>query len=77
MTALAALWLPILLSAVFIFIVSSVIHMAPLWHKSDFAALPDQEKAIIALRALAIPSGDRKRNTRDSEGRRRYNVPRK
>jgi hypothetical protein len=58
MTALATLWLPILLSAVFVFIVSSIIHMAPLWHKSDFPALPNQEKAIIALQALAIPPGD-------------------
>ncbi|HEX7420299.1 MAG TPA: hypothetical protein VF505_10460 [Thermoanaerobaculia bacterium] len=36
MTALTALWLPILLSALFVFIVSSIIHMAPLWHKNDF-----------------------------------------
>ena len=33
MTPLTALWLPILVSAVFVFIASSIIHMLPLWHK--------------------------------------------
>jgi hypothetical protein len=58
MTALAALWLPILLSAVFVFIVSSIIHMTPLWHKSDYPALPNQDQVSAALRSLAIPPGD-------------------
>jgi len=58
MTALAALWLPILLSAVFVFIVSSVIHMTPLWHKNDYPAMPNQDRVSVALRALAIPPGD-------------------
>jgi hypothetical protein len=58
MTALAALWLPILLSAVFVFIVSSIIHMTPLWHKNDYPAMPNQDQVTIALRTLAIPPGD-------------------
>ena len=57
MTALAALWLPILLSAVFVFIVSATIHMTPLWHKNDYPALPNQDQVSIALRSLAIPPG--------------------
>jgi len=36
MTGLSALWLPILLSSVIVFIVSSIIHMASPWHKSDY-----------------------------------------
>ncbi len=36
MTALTALWLPILVSAVAVFAVSSIIHMTPLWHKNDY-----------------------------------------
>jgi hypothetical protein len=32
MVSLASLWLPILISAVLVFMASSVIHMAPLWH---------------------------------------------
>ncbi|HEY8133442.1 MAG TPA: hypothetical protein VII12_16320, partial [Thermoanaerobaculia bacterium] len=58
MTALAALWLPILLSAVFVFIVSSIIHMTPLWHKNDYPAMPNQDQVSSALRSLAIPPGD-------------------
>ena len=58
MTALAALWLPILLSAVFVFIVSSLIHMTPLWHKNDYPAMPNQDQVSAALRSLAIPPGD-------------------
>jgi hypothetical protein len=58
MTELSALWLPILLAAVFCFIVSSVIHMTPLWHKDDFPPLPNEENARIAIGALNVPRGD-------------------
>lgn len=58
MTALTALWLPILLSAVFVFIVSSIIHMAPLWHKNDYPMLQKQDDVMNALRPLALPPGD-------------------
>jgi hypothetical protein len=57
-TALASLWLPIVLSAVFIFIASSIIHMGPLWHKNEYPPLPDQESARAALGALNVPPGD-------------------
>ena len=58
MTALSTLWLPILLSAVIVFVVSSIIHMAPLWHRGDYPALPDQDRVMDALRPFAIPPGD-------------------
>ena len=58
MVTLASLWLPILLSAVIVFIASSIIHMVLPWHKNDYARLPDEEKARAALRPLAIPPGD-------------------
>lgn len=58
MTALTALWLPILLSAVFVFIASSIIHMLPLWHKSDYPAVPNQDQAADAIRPLSIPPGE-------------------
>jgi Na+/H+ antiporter NhaA len=58
MTVLHSLWLPILLSSVFVFIASSIIHMAIPWHKSDHAKLPQEDKAMEALRSLAIPPGD-------------------
>ena len=58
LTGLTALWLPILLSSVIVFVVSSAIHMLPLWHKSDFPALPEQGRVMDALRPFAIPPGD-------------------
>jgi hypothetical protein len=58
MTALTALWLPIVLSAVIVFVASSIIHMLPLWHKNDYPAVPNQDRVIESLRPLAIPPGD-------------------
>ena len=58
MTMLAALWLPILLGAVFVFVASSIIHMAPLWHKNDFPQLPDENRARAAIGALGVPPGE-------------------
>jgi hypothetical protein len=58
MVSLTALWLPILLSAVIVFIASSVIHMASPWHKSDYPKLPNEEGLRAALRPLALPPGD-------------------
>lgn len=58
MTGLMALWLPILLSGIIVFIASSIIHMFLPWHKNDFATLPDEAKVAGALRPLNIPPGD-------------------
>jgi hypothetical protein len=58
MTSLCSLWLPILLSAVAVFIASSVIHMALPWHRGDFAAMPKEGELMDAVRPLAIAPGD-------------------
>ena len=58
MTGLSALWLPILLSAAMVFVVSSVIHMVLPWHKSDYPKLPNEQKVMDALRPLALSPGD-------------------
>jgi len=58
MTALSALWLPILLSSVLVFVASSIIHMASPWHKNDYPRMPREDEAMDALRPLAIPPGD-------------------
>jgi hypothetical protein len=58
MTGLHALWLPIVLSAVVVFILSSIIHMALPWHKGDFAKLPREDDVMSALRAFNLPPGD-------------------
>lgn len=58
MTDLTALWLPILLSSVIVFIASSIINMFLPWHKSDYPKIPNEDKVREALRPLAIPPGD-------------------
>ena len=58
MTPLASLWLPILLAAAGVFIVSSIIHMATPWHQGDFGAVPDQARVLDALRSFNIQPGD-------------------
>jgi hypothetical protein len=55
MVPLLDLWLPIVLSAVFVFVVSSVIHMALPYHKKDCLKLPAEEQAMAALRG--VPPG--------------------
>lgn len=57
MTDLAALWLPILLSAVFVFVASSIIHMALPIHRSDYRKMPNEDAARAALRDAKIPPG--------------------
>ena len=50
MVALSALWLPILVSAVIVFIASNVLWMAlPFWHRGDYGQLPDEKSIVDAL----------------------------
>ena len=58
MVAVYSLWLPILLSAVLVFVASFIIHMATPWHKSDYEKAPNEDKVMDALRPFAIPPGD-------------------
>src|SRR2546430_4574662 len=52
MIPLTTLWLPILLSTVFVFIASNILHMAiPAWHRADYGKLPDEKPVLDALRA--------------------------
>ena len=55
---LTSLLLPILLSAVFVFVLSSIIHMALGYHASDFGKIPNEDEALAALRKVNIPPGD-------------------
>ena len=58
MVALSTLWLPILLSAVIVFVASSIIHVVLPWHKNDYPQVPSQDKVMEALRPFGIPPGD-------------------
>jgi hypothetical protein len=52
MDFLMVLWLPIVLSAVIVFVASSIMHMMLPYHRSDYRKLPNEEKAREALRGL-------------------------
>lgn len=57
MVPLATLWLPILLGAVAVFLVSSFVHMVFRIHAGDWRKLPDEDRTLDTLRAAAIPPG--------------------
>lgn len=58
MTFLAQLWLPIVLSAVVVFLVSSILHMVLTYHQSDFVKIPNEDAIQAELRKHNIPPGD-------------------
>ena len=57
MVSITALWLPILLSAVIVFVASSIIHMLLPIHKNDYRKLPEEEKVLDALRSAGVTPG--------------------
>ena len=57
MVSLASLWLPILLSAVIVFVASSIMHMLLPYHQSSYRKLPDEEKLLGALRSAGLTAG--------------------
>jgi len=57
MVPIHALWLPIVLSAVIVFVVSAIIHMVLPLHKSDYRKLPDEDRVSDALRAAGVTPG--------------------
>lgn len=58
MVPVTSLWLPVLLSAVLVFVVSSVIHMFTPWHKGDVHGVPGEAEAMATLRRLQVPPGE-------------------
>ena len=57
MVPLAALWLPILLSATIVFGASSIMHMLLPYHKGDYHQLPEEDKLLTALRGAGLQRG--------------------
>ncbi len=55
---LSSLWLPILLAAVAVFVVSSVVHMALPIHKSDMKGMPQEDSVLDALRKAGLGAGE-------------------
>jgi hypothetical protein len=58
MVSVMSLWLPIVVSAVLVFVVSTVIHMVLGYHKSDIRALPAQDEIQESLRRFSLLPGD-------------------
>lgn len=58
MVSIPELWLPVLLSAAAVFIVSSIIHMVLGYHANDYSKLPNEEEVMNDLRKHNIPPGE-------------------
>jgi hypothetical protein len=57
MVSLAALWLPIVLSAVIVFVASSIMHVLLKYHQSDCHQVPDEDKFLALLRPANLKRG--------------------
>ena len=57
MVPLTALWLPIVLSAVIVFVASSIIHMVLGYHQGDYQKLPNEEKLLETMRTWGLVPG--------------------
>ena len=57
MVALSALWIPVLLSAVIVFLASSVMHMLLPYHRNDYHQLPEEDKIRAAVRTAGLRPG--------------------
>lgn len=56
MDFLTALWMPIVVSAAFVWIASAITHMVIPFHKSDFGKLPDEDKVMSSLEGVPLGS---------------------
>jgi hypothetical protein len=57
MSAIAQLWMPILITAVLIFVASSLIHMVFKWHNADYRQLANEDDVRAAVRAASPAPG--------------------
>src|SRR5260370_17054668 len=57
MVSITALLLPILLSAIIVFVASSIIHMVLKYHASDYRQLPEEDRFLATLRPAGLTPG--------------------
>ena len=57
MISTTELWLPILLSAVGVFIASSILHMVIPMHRGDFRKMPGEERVMAEMRSAGLLPG--------------------
>jgi hypothetical protein len=58
MVPVTSLWLPILVSAVIVFVASAIIHMVLPYHRGDLRKIAKEEEVQEALRRFNLPPGD-------------------
>lgn len=57
MTSIASLWMPIVVSTVLVFVVSSLAHMVFTYHRRDYRQLPNEDETLDFLRRLGLARG--------------------
>ena len=57
MISIEQLWIPILLSAVLVFVASSLIHMVFKWHNSDYRKFTNEDEVRAAIRSAGPAPG--------------------
>jgi hypothetical protein len=58
MVSLAQLWLPVVASAIGVFVASSLVHMVFKWHNSEYRKLPNEDEVRAALRSSSGAPGN-------------------
>jgi hypothetical protein len=58
MVSLMSLLVPILLSAVLVFLASFVLHMVVPFHRNDIKRVPREDEFLAAIRGFDLPAGD-------------------
>jgi hypothetical protein len=58
MVPVTSLWLPILVSAVFVFVASSIVHMVFKYHHADWKRIPSHDEVQAAMRRFSVAAGD-------------------
>ena len=53
-----SLWIPVVVSAVVVFVASSILHMVLPFHRKDYRPVPSEDGVMEALRRFNIPPGD-------------------
>jgi hypothetical protein len=58
MVGLSALWMPIVVSAVFVLVALFLIHGLLGWHKDDMSAVPGEAQVMDAMRGVHVAPGE-------------------
>lgn len=58
MVSLMSLWIPILVSAVVVFLASFLLHTVIPFHRNDLRRIPREDEFLAAIRQFDLPAGD-------------------